>query len=152
MNPKVEGPLRLFWCPLGATTSGIKGSHTPICGLVHSVRSTKFVYCKWWLNTAETCQRGYELVHSVAWYSFLYCQAGLPTKHGQSDDASRSIWYLLAANFASRVSPCTGIVEPFNPLTTDDECTCHATLAACYQLAQSVLKIHIGFALAKKAG
>ena len=25
--------------------------------------------------------------------------------------------------------------------TTDDECTCHATLAACYQLAQSVLKV-----------
>ena len=37
-----------------------------------------------------------------------------------------------------------------NPLTTDDECTSHATLATCYQLAQSVLKI--GFALAKKAG
>ena len=39
---------------------------------------------------------------------------------------------------------------PVNPLTTDDECTRHATLAACYQLAQSVLKI--GFALAKKVG
>ena len=37
-----------------------------------------------------------------------------------------------------------------NPLTTDDECTRHETLAACYQLAQSVLKI--GFALAKKGG
>ena len=37
-----------------------------------------------------------------------------------------------------------------NPLTTDDECTCHATLAACYQLAQSDLKI--GFTLAKKVG
>ena len=36
-----------------------------------------------------------------------------------------------------------------NPLTTD-ECTRHATLATCYQLAQSVLKI--GFALAKKVG
>ena len=35
-----------------------------------------------------------------------------------------------------------------NPLTTDDEYTRHATLAACYQLVQSVLKI--GFALAKK--
>ena len=32
----------------------------------------------------------------------------------------------------------------------DDECTCHATLAAYYQLAQSVLKI--GFLLTKKAG
>ena len=37
-----------------------------------------------------------------------------------------------------------------NPLTTDDKCTCHATLAASYQLAQSVLKI--GFALASKKG
>ena len=37
-----------------------------------------------------------------------------------------------------------------NPLTADDECTCHETLAACYQLAQSILKI--GFALAKKVG
>ena len=39
----------------------------------------------------------------------------------------------------------------FNPqLTTDDECTRHATLATCYQLEQSVLKI--GFVLAKKVG
>ena len=37
-----------------------------------------------------------------------------------------------------------------NPLTTDDAIWCRLTLAACYQLAQSVLKI--GFALAKKAG
>ena len=37
-----------------------------------------------------------------------------------------------------------------NPLTTDDACTHHATLSACYQLVQSVLKI--GFALAKKVG
>ena len=35
-------------------------------------------------------------------------------------------------------------------LTTDDECTRHATLATCNQLVQSVLKI--GFALAKKVG
>ena len=35
-----------------------------------------------------------------------------------------------------------------NPLTTDDAIWRHLTLAACYQLAQSVLKI--GFALAKK--
>ena len=35
-----------------------------------------------------------------------------------------------------------------NSLTTDDEGTRHATLAACYQLVQSILKI--GFALAKK--
>ena len=35
-------------------------------------------------------------------------------------------------------------------LTTDDECTCHATLVACYQLAQSVLKI--GSTLAERVG
>ena len=37
-----------------------------------------------------------------------------------------------------------------NPLTTDDECTCHATLVACYQLVETVLKIC--FVLAKKVG
>ena len=31
--------LRLFWCNLGTTTSGIKGSHTPVRGLVRSVLS-----------------------------------------------------------------------------------------------------------------
>ena len=35
-----------------------------------------------------------------------------------------------------------------NHLTTNDECTCHATLAICYQLAQSTLKI--GFVLGKR--
>ena len=35
----------------------------------------------------------------------------------------------------------------FYPLTTDNGCTCHVTLAACYELAQSVLKI--GLMLAK---
>ena len=34
-----------------------------------------------------------------------------------------------------------------NPLTTDDKCTPHATLTACYQMAQSVLS-----ALAEKVG
>ena len=40
--------------------------------------------------------------------------------------------------------------SPINPLTTANECTRHATLATCYQLAQSVLKI--SFALAKNVG
>ena len=40
--------------------------------------------------------------------------------------------------------------NPLNPLTTDDAFWRCLTLAACYQLAQSVLKI--GFALAKKSG
>ena len=38
----------------------------------------------------------------------------------------------------------------FNPLTTDDAFWHCLTLAACYQLVQSILKI--GFALAKKGG
>ena len=42
------------------------------------------------------------------------------------------------------------MVDMANLLTTDDECTRHANLAAHYQLAQSVLKV--GFALAKKVG
>ena len=39
--------------------------------------------------------------------------------------------------------------KPVN-LTTDDEYTCCVTLAACYQLAQSILKVD--FVLAKKVG
>ena len=46
--------------------------------------STKFAYCKWWLNAAETWQRGYELVGFVARYSFLHCRAGL--NEARSDD------------------------------------------------------------------
>ena len=38
----------------------------------------------------------------------------------------------------------------FNPLPTDDAFLRHQILAACYQLAQSVLKI--GSALAEKVG
>ena len=40
----------------------------------------------------------------------------------------------------------TIVLWTINPLTTDDR----LTLAACYQLAQSILKV--GFALAKKVG
>ena len=47
--------------------------------------STKFAYCKWWLDAAETWQRGYELVSFVARYSFLHCRAGLD--EARSDDA-----------------------------------------------------------------
>ena len=38
----------------------------------------------------------------------------------------------------------------FNPLTTDDTFWCCLTLTACYQLAQSILKI--GSALAERVG
>ena len=35
-----------------------------------------------------------------------------------------------------------------NPLNIDDVCTCHATLATCYQLTQFILKV--GYALGEK--
>ena len=38
----------------------------------------------------------------------------------------------------------------FNPLTMNDDCSCHRNLAACYQLAQFILKI--GSALAERVG
>ena len=40
------------------------------------------------------------------------------------------------------------ILALFNPLTTDDAIWRRLTLATCYQMAQSILKI--GLALAKK--
>ena len=45
-------------------------------------------------------------------------------------------------------SPSVFCFYQVNPLTTDDAIWHRLTLAACYQLAQSVLKI--GFALAKR--
>ena len=47
------------------------------------------------------------------------------------------------------IAPCT-IVTYFNPLPTDDVFWHSQILAACYQLAQSVLKI--GSALAERVG
>ena len=41
-------------------------------------------------------------------------------------------------------------IVSYPALTTDDKCTHHATLATCYHLAKSALKI--SFALAKKVG
>ena len=40
------------------------------------------------------------------------------------------------------------VCKLINPLTTDNECTCHGILAACYQLVKSVLKI--GFCASKQ--
>ena len=42
------------------------------------------------------------------------------------------------------------ITKGINPLTTDDAFWCHQILAACYQLAQSILKI--GSVLAERVG
>ena len=40
--------------------------------------------------------------------------------------------------------------KPLNPLTMNDDYSCHRNSAACYQLAQSILKI--GSALAERVG
>ena len=61
--------------------------------------STKFAYCKWWLDAVETWQQGYESVHFAARYSFLHCWPGL--------DEAQTKWQC----------PCGGyIVEPFKHL------------------------------------
>ena len=61
--------------------------------------STKFAYCKWWLDAVETWQQGYESVHFAARYSFLHCRPGL--------DEAQTKWQC----------PCGGyIVEPFKYL------------------------------------
>ena len=70
--------------------------------------SMKFPYCKWRPKAAETQQWGYEF---VARYSFLRCQAGLDET--QTKRQCKPIRYPLVANFASGVSHCMGIVDPF---------------------------------------
>ena len=81
----------------------------------HSQRSSlQHKICKRQPNGAENWQQGYESVCFVAWYSFLYCRAGLDEV--QMKQRCKWIWYTLVANFASRVSPCAEIVEPFKLL------------------------------------
>ena len=48
----------------------------------------------------------------------------------------------------AQLSQCHHKIHNFNPLTTNDEYSRHRNSAACYQLAQSVLKI--GSALAER--
>ena len=99
-----------LWAPRHKA-SKICTSHTPIHGLIHSVLPLQH---KRQPNTAETWQQGYETVRFVAWYSFLYCRAVLD--EARLKQRCKWIWYTLVANFASRVSPCAEIVEPFKLL------------------------------------
>ena len=72
--------------------------------------------------------------------------------HASSLPCLHTFWHAIPTSFYifNVFYFLVSILFCVNPLTTDDECTCHATLAASYQLAQSVLKI--GFALASKKG
>ena len=80
-------------------------------------------------------------IHTVR----LTCSAILPTGLGSCPEwICKYIKHLTLRLYIGHFS--CGL----NPLTTDDAKWHRLTLAACYQLAQSVLKI--GFVLAKKAG
>ena len=54
--------------------------------------------------------------------------------------------------YTTTIYICTPVLlgYSFNPLTTNDECTSHPILAACYQLVQSILEI--GSVLAEGVG
>ena len=107
--------LQLFWCASGTMTSGIKVSHIPVHSLVCRVLSLQYDICILQaMNPLEGWQRGWESVHSLAGYSFLYRQADLDK--AQAKRRCRLIWYTLAANFASGMGACAGIVEPFKHL------------------------------------
>ena len=103
----------MFWCALDTTTSGIKGSHTPIRGLVPSILSLQHEICvlqattKHCGNLATRLQVG--LLCSMTQLSPL---SGWPRR--STDEAMMR--YTLAANFASGMGPCMGIVEPFKHL------------------------------------
>ena len=96
-------------------TSNIKVSHIPVHSLVRSVLCLQYeIRVLQTTNASEGWQRGYESVRFLARYSFLCRQAGL-------DEAwakwwCRSIRYTLAANVASGVGACAGIVEPLKHL------------------------------------
>ena len=55
---------------------------------------------------------------------------------------SQKYYYTLFRPLLLNHVQCVEVISYYllDPGTTDDECTCHATLAACYQLAQSVLR------------
>ena len=59
-------------------------------------------------------------------------------------------WRLGFNSLANEYLQLTWPLTSMNPLTTDDAIWHHLTLAACYQLVQSVLKI--GFCASKKGG
>ena len=64
------------------------------------------------------------------------------TKHLKTESLTAMVHHTIAK--------LTNQVELLNPLTTNDDYSRHRNSAACYQLAQSVLKI--GSALAERVG
>ena len=110
VNPKV-GLLSSHSCDCSGAlwtpwhqVSKVCTHHFVALFVVFFLCSTKFVYCKWRLNAAETWQQGYK--------SQLSPLSGWP----QRSMDETTIRYTLAANFASGVGPCTGIVESFKHL------------------------------------
>ena len=80
---------RLFRWVSGATTSGSKVcKQYKNCSTVAC--STKFAYCKQWLNTAKPWQRDFGLVCFLAGYIFLYCHTGLVCLR---KEAQAKVWH-----------------------------------------------------------
>ena len=96
-------------------TSGIKVSHIPGHNLVCSILVLQYEICLLQVtNASEGWQQGYESVRFLVRYSFLHRRAGL--NEARVKRRCRSIWYTLAANFASGMGAGAGIVEPFKHL------------------------------------
>ena len=103
LNPKVD-PLSSHscYCALDATTSGIKGSHTPVRGFICSVLSLQHESCVLQAMT-ERCGN-------------FATRLQVGQHEAQSMKLEVTMQYTLAVNFASGVGPCTGIFEPFKHL------------------------------------
>ena len=90
----------------------IKGSHTPVCGLVCSILPLQHeihilqVTTECCGNLATRLRVG----HLCSTIQLSPCRAGLG-EYGLTDNASP--FSPTAANFTFEVGPCVGIVEPF---------------------------------------
>ena len=97
-------------CALGATTSGIKVSHTPLHGLVRSVLSLQHEICILQAMT-KRCRNLATRLRVGQLCSTIQLSPRLALTKQEV-----TMRYTLAVYFASRVGPCTGIFEPFKDL------------------------------------
>ena len=94
-------------------TSGIKGSHTPVHGLVRSILSLQHKICVLKATTEHCRNLATKLpVGQLCSMTQLSPLMGWPRR--RMDEAM--MWYTLAANFASEVGPRTRKIEPFKHL------------------------------------
>ena len=88
------------------------------------------------------------------WLSFIASKDSIVRRDGQEANTKFNLMVSYGVSCCLMESHVLSLVDPspllFNPLTTDDDFWRHQILAACYQLAQSILKI--GSALAERVG